>query len=51
MITYVCLAVLLLFVAVRSILFWRRNKDLVPSQELDRTLIYQINRESDQYEQ
>lgn len=51
MITYVCLAILLLFVTVRILIFWRRNKDLVPPQELDRTLIYQINRESDPYEQ
>lgn len=51
MITYVCLAVLLLFVTVRSFIYWRRNKKLVPHQELDQTLIYQINRESESYEQ
>lgn len=51
MITYVCLAVLLLFVAARSFIYWRRNREWITSEELDQSLLHQINQESDRYGQ
>lgn len=51
MITYVGLAIMFLFVLVKTILYWRRNREMITSEELDRTLLLQINRESDNHEQ
>lgn len=51
MITYVCLAVLFLFVIAKTIIYWRRNRNLIAPEELDRRLVLQINRDSDHHGQ
>ncbi len=51
MITYVCLAILFLFVIAKTIIYWRRNRDDITPDELDRRLVLQINRESDNHGQ
>lgn len=50
MITYVCLGILILFVAVKSAVYMKRRKHTPSSDELDLKLISLINPKSDRHE-
>lgn len=45
MVTYGCLALLFLFVIVKSIIYYTRRTHIVAPQELDRRLLNLINNE------
>jgi len=50
MITYVCLAILILFVAVKSAIYMKHRKHTPSSDELDLKLLSLINQKSDRHD-